>query len=518
MKNYFTLSEHPNMNYVATICSINELYPIENSDHLLRTVVNGFDIVVDKSTKIGDIVVYFPVESAISLEFLGKNNLFGVDAYILNDNKETVKELLEQSQIALDNGDNDLYVQKKNDAKALCGFFNDKGRVKTITLRGCPSQGFITPVKSLCNWKPTLNTITDWSKFINTVFDTVDGDLLVKKYVRIIPETNVNKSNNRSKKRNKNLKKFDRLYEDQFAYHYDTNMLNTNMFKFNPEDVVTITKKIHGTSAVFANVLCRRKLSFFEKVKRLFGMKVNDIEYGNIYSSRGVIKNRYINPTCNSFYNVDVWGWANNVIKPYLENGMTIYAEIFGYLPGSSKLIQAYHDYGCDASPNSPHHTLIMPYRITMTDINGDRDEWSVEKVYNWTINLLNEHNELNNVIKPLDILYHGKFGDLYPDIDTNIHWHENVLAKMKTDTIHFHMEEDDPTCTKFLISGSGKKAKYFQAPIEGIVIRRDKDDENNISCAYKLKTQKHYSMETLMHDKNTEDIEETESQNNEDI
>lgn len=246
MKNYFTLSEHPNMNYVATICSINELYPIENSDHLLRTVVNGFDIVVDKSTKIGDIVVYFPVESAISLEFLGKNNLFGVDAYILNDNKEIVKELLEQSQIALDNGDNDLYVQKKNDAKALCGFFNDKGRVKTITLRGCPSQGFITPVKSLCNWKPTLNTITDWSKFINTVFDTVDGDLLVKKYVRIIPETNVNKSNNRSKKRNKNLKKFDRLYEDQFAYHYDTNMLNTNMFKFNPEDVVTITKKIHG--------------------------------------------------------------------------------------------------------------------------------------------------------------------------------------------------------------------------------------------------------------------------------
>lgn len=273
---------------------------------------------------------------------------------------------------------------------------------------------------------------------------------------------------------------------------------------------------IHNTSAVFANVLCKRKLSFWEKIKKFFGAKINNIEYGNIYSSRSVIKNRYINPTCNSFYNVDVWGWANNIIKPYLENGMTIYAEIFGYLPGSSKLIQAYHDYGCDASPNSPNHTLIMPYRITMTDAEGNKDEWSVEKVYNWTINLLNEHNELYNTIKPLDILYHGKFGDLYPEIDPNNHWHENVLAKMKIDTEHFHMEEDDPTCTKFLISGSSKKAKYFQAPIEGIVIRRDKDDENNISCAYKLKTQKHYSMATLLNDKNVEDIEEAESQNNE--
>ena len=68
----FKLSENPNLNYVATICRITETYPIENSDNLVRTVVNGYDMVVDKSTQVGDIVVYFPVESTICNEFFLK--------------------------------------------------------------------------------------------------------------------------------------------------------------------------------------------------------------------------------------------------------------------------------------------------------------------------------------------------------------------------------------------------------------------------------------------------------------
>ena len=85
---------------------------------------------------------------------------------------------------------------------------------------------------------------------------------------------------------------------------------------------------IHNTSAIFAHVLCRKKLTFFEKVKKIFGVKVNELEYGDIFSSRSVIKNRYINPNCGSFYSVDVWGWADDVIKPYLDDGMTIYSYI----------------------------------------------------------------------------------------------------------------------------------------------------------------------------------------------
>lgn len=239
MKKIFTLSENANLNYVATICKITELFPIEKSDHLMRTVVNGFDIVVSNETKVGDIVVYFPVESTICNGFLGKNNLFDINNYQLNDNAAEVDKILNSAELDK--------LTAKTEAKNICGFFTDKGRVKTITLRECPSQGFVTPVKSLCNWKSELNNIDDWEPFVGTVFDTVYGELLVKKYIPIIKDnTHVSTGKNKNAKRNKKLKRFDRLYEDQFAFHYDTNLLNNNMHKFSPEDTVTITRKIHG--------------------------------------------------------------------------------------------------------------------------------------------------------------------------------------------------------------------------------------------------------------------------------
>lgn len=498
MKKIFSLSENHNPNYVATICRITDLEPIENSDFLLKTVVNGFDIVVSWETKIGDVVIYFTNESAINLDFLGANNQFDIGNYFLNKNHKEVDELIE-------NGD-------KDGAKKLCGFFNNKGRVKTITLRGCPSQGFVIPVSSLYKWKSDLTLITDWDQYINEPFDTVDGDLLVKKYVVKIKET---PQPGKGKKKDNKLKRFDRLYEDQFVFHYDTNMLNMNMHKFSPDDDIVITRKKHGSSFISSNVLCNRKLSLYEKIKKFFGFHVETLEYGNVYSSRSVVKNRYINPTCGSYYDTDIWAWANEILKPYLTEGMTVYGEIYGYVPGSTKFIQKWHNYGCDEDPNSPKHTILMPYRITITDRVGNKTEWSVQEVYDWTVNLINNSGDdtLKNKIEPIEILYQGRFGDLYPDIDETTHWHENVLARMKVDTEHFNMEEDDPKCTKFLISGNGKKAKYFHAPIEGIVIRKLSDDGNHEPHAYKLKTQKHYEMEKVQHDNGDVDIEEVESE-----
>ena len=60
-----TKSENCNPNYLAKICKIEELYPIEGADNLLRTNIGGYDMVVSKDMQIGDIVVYFPVESCI---------------------------------------------------------------------------------------------------------------------------------------------------------------------------------------------------------------------------------------------------------------------------------------------------------------------------------------------------------------------------------------------------------------------------------------------------------------------
>jgi hypothetical protein len=55
------------------------------------------------------------------------------------------------------------------------------------------------------------------------------------------------------------LKRFDRLIDGQFAFHYDTKMLAEHIAQLSPDDVVSITVKVHGTSAIFANVLTMKK-------------------------------------------------------------------------------------------------------------------------------------------------------------------------------------------------------------------------------------------------------------------
>ena len=57
MKTHFILKDGANPNYLATICRVGETFPIEGADKLVKTVINGYDIVVPKTTKEGDIVV-----------------------------------------------------------------------------------------------------------------------------------------------------------------------------------------------------------------------------------------------------------------------------------------------------------------------------------------------------------------------------------------------------------------------------------------------------------------------------
>lgn len=95
-------------------------------------------------------------------------------------------------------------------------------------------------------------------------------------------------------------------------------------------------------------------------------------------------------------------------------------------------------------------------------------------------------------VVDPIDILYHGTFGDLYPEIDPEEHWHEEVLNKIKTDKEHFGMEELEPLCKN-------------QVPREGIVIRISQDP---VSQAFKSKSQSFLFKEAVLMDSGEVDIE----------
>ena len=94
----FTKSENANSNYLATICRIGETHPIEGADRIVSTTVNGFTMIISKEMKEGDIVVYFPVETAICEKYLSPNHLYEIGQFEKNSNAEDIKKRLMESE------------------------------------------------------------------------------------------------------------------------------------------------------------------------------------------------------------------------------------------------------------------------------------------------------------------------------------------------------------------------------------------------------------------------------------
>lgn len=482
------ISENANPNYLATICRIEELTPIVGADRLVKTVINGYDLVISKDSKVGDLVVYFPVETAIDESFLGPNNLYELGECELNDNFIAVLNI----KCALKNEmvGSERYNELLAQAKSMCGFFNKYGRVRILKLRGQYSQGFIAGVQALEIAYPELEG-TDWNALVGTKFDYVGDRKVCEKFIPLnIKNENVQPSSQKFWKRSmKKLKRFDKLVPGQFEFHYDTTMLAERMNELNPNDHITATVKVHGTSVILSNVLCNKELTLWEKFKKKLGLKVEELEFGNIYSSRRVIKNRYINKNKGEdFYEADVWGEVNKLYFPYLNKGMTVYGEIVGYVPGTTKFIQTDHDYGC-----KPGTFKFMPYRITSTDQFGNKYEWDVHEVIEWTEKLIEKHPELEKTTMVMNLLYSGPMYMMYPDIPVDDDWRKNVLAAMKNDKNRLGMELDEPMCKN-------------KVPREGIVVRVEKD---KLARAWKLKSLRHYGLEAKENDAGVANIED---------
>lgn len=495
MKEILEASERIQHEYCCTVVRIGELKPIEGSDFLATTLVNGIQIVVRKDeTKEGDIMIYAMNETALNKEFLAANNLFELSERTLNSNYLEVQALLDEG--------------KEDEAKRKVGFFNKHGRVKCIRLRKQPSFGFLFHPESLYVWKPELIGQIDFTSWIDKDFDTIAGDLFVKVY---IPNISERKTRERRPKE-KGVKRVDHIINGQFFKHYDTTLLPRAIGQINPTDIVTISVKIHGTSAIFANILCNvpkfvtLKWKWFErminyiKVSLPESLQSTEKKYDLIYSSRNIIKNRYIKVSkkkgvWTGGYD-DIWEEYANLLKPYIPEGMTVYGEIYGYASGDTKMIQKGYDYGCSVGKNK-----FMPYRITTQAGEGEKiHEWNVNEVYDWTINLMKQMpQDISIRIHLIDILYHGTLSELYPDIPIDENWHSNVLEALKNEK-RFGMEEQEPKCIQ-------------KVPREGIVLRIDNDP---LKEAFKLKTVAFFEREKKLIDAGEVDMEMADGYNTE--
>ena len=369
------------------------------------------------------------------------------------------------------------------------GFFNKTGRVRSIRLGGIQSMGYLFTLDELAKYNPNVNNIS-LNQYVGEDFDTIEDKLFIKAYVPFVPER---RQVSKVEKRNKKIEQFDRMVKGEFSFHYDTQMFARCINLFKPTDKVVISNKLHGTSFICGKLHVKTpiKLPFHKWVWNKFvdltglfkSLRITDyvVEYGNVTSSRTVIKNQYINKkVTGGYYGADIWSEYGDLIYPFLDEGMTVYGEICGYITNSQKMIQKGYDYGCDEGEN-----FLMVYRITTTNEDGSKKEWNVQDVYNWTKKLITEHIELEKRIQPITIFYHGTLQDLYPDLSLMEHWHENVLEAMRNDKEHFGMEKKEPLCRNSVWR-------------EGIVIRKDDDD---LDEAFKLKCMHFLKAEAVLMD-----------------
>lgn len=430
-------------NNKAFIATLKNIIPIKGADNIVKADVTLDNVtittvVVGKDTEEGSLVAYFDANLAL---------------------EDPAIELIDKATPGYE-----------TEGFVSIGKYLARGnRVRCIKLRGTISNGLVLPVER-------LRAFGDNIFKEGFSFTELNGHKICEKWV---PKTKSRTQG--SKKKGKKVKETSRIIPDQFHFHVDTAQLLRNVHKLDPDHIYSISRKLHGTSAICGNVLVKRKLNWREKFLKKIGININDTEYDYIYASRKVIKNSSLNPA--GFYGTDLWTESS---KKYFEGKLhpseTVYYEIYSYLPGSQKMIQKDYNYGCKEGEYN-----IAVYRITTTLPDGTILD------YDW--------DQIRERCKELEVpmveeYYYGKLKDIViPDkllqINDNIKiWQRQVIQYLK-DT---YLEKDATDCKK------------KHTPDEGIVVR----DFSTLGIeVFKLKSDRFTLKESKNKEDEVEDIEE---------
>ena len=446
--------EPKNANYAATIVALKEFVILPNCDNVKAALIFGNSVIVGKDAQAGDLGLFFPVECKLSEGFLSQNNLY-------------------------------RHAEWGNVDNTKVGYFEQHGRIKAMKFRGNKSEGFFIGTES-------LNYIDVFDLKVGDTFDKIDDHLICEKYV---PAHNTVGIGSESKGKKARLR--DSIVDGQFRFHYDTDNLRKNIHKIQPTDTISISDKWHGTSAIFSKPLILRKLPWYEKVLKSFGVKIQETEYGTVYSSRKVVKAVNGVDRCNgvNYYGVDIWGVVAKEIESKIPASYTIYGEIVGYTPTGSPIQSAsggrpYH-YGCAKG----EHKLVV-YRVVTTNIDGKTLELSwpqmtefctkygFEMVYEWF------YGPVSNLF-PIETNFYNAIEDPKESIEK---WQDNLLKFIELEYVN---------SGKCFFNNDG-------VPAEGVVVRIDHLTECE---SWKLKNFAFLEDETKTLDAGVVDMETVESE-----
>lgn len=440
------------INYPATVVKLPVKQKIQGFDNLVSVSIFGNDVLIGKDEDESILYLFFPSGTQLSGDFCFNNNLF------------------KDSQLNLDK-------EKK-------GYFEPHGRVKALKFKGVISTGFLAPLSAL----DYIDKIAKGKLKEGNEFTDLGDFNICKKYVSPSNQKTQGAPGKPKSKVGKDIE--DLLVPNQFRFHEETNHLAKNLHLFQEGDIIAITDKWHGSSAIFSRVYVKKPLSFYERFINFIGGGVPDKEIGYIYSS-GKPKSRIPKKVLNkdgediytsktgSYYSSDIWKRASRVLKDKIEDGISLYGELVGFTEEGS-YIQKSYDYKCISS-----QYRFPIYRITYTKPNGEVIEFSWQQIKDYC-----EKYGLERVNE----FFFGRVKDFIEDFHDGIGDSVGELLYKSIINNGFNLEQDCKECNN-------------KVPAEGITVRID---GKNKFHTYKLKSKKF----TLKEEKDLEegliDIEQT--------
>ena len=348
--------------YCGFVTNLKNVRPHPNADRMKLADCFGNTVCVGLSAEENDVVIYFPTDGQLSVEYCAQN---------------------------------DLVRRKDENGNPAGGYLDpDKRNVKAIKLRGEKSDGITMPLESLAYTGVDLTALT-----VGTQITVINGHDICTKY---IPKTNVRvghySEGNKTRKHKVPVAPL-------FAEHADTEQLAYNLGAFKCGDEVEITLKMHGTSqrTGYLPTLQGYKRTLWDKITRKAGAPIYD--WGGVSGTRRVVLEDY----AGGFYGSNEFREQHSkVFDGKLMKGETVYYEVVGFTTtgqpimstasnkklNDKEFIKQYGEetvfsYGCEPNPKSlmvadPNADEIVGvkiplapqsdvyvYRMTMTNEDG---------------------------------------------------------------------------------------------------------------------------------------------------
>lgn len=279
--------------YQAYITNIKNLRRHPNADRLDLAECFGNTVCIGHGDFAeGDLVVYFPTDGQLSVEFCAQHDL----------------------------------VRRKDDAGNPCGGYlePDKRNVKAIRLRGERSDGLVMPLSCLEYTGVDIRTLE-----AGFAFTAINGHEICQKYIPRSNRSAAAGSGNRTRK-----KKVD--VAPLFAEHADTEQLAYNLSAFRPGDEIEITLKMHGTSqrTGYLPVLKGYRRTLLDRLLRREGTPV--YEYGYVSGTRRTVLENYE----GGYYGDNSFREQHSkVFEGKLWKGETVYYEVVGFTDSGTPIM-----------------------------------------------------------------------------------------------------------------------------------------------------------------------------------